>query len=115
MLTLARHTLCMVTKRRFYLKEWRQFRDMTQQELADASGLSLGYVSNLERGAKRHNEDVLDALSAALKCEPADLLSRNPFVEPEPIARLWDRIAERDRERARRALEIFVPDAEKLA
>lgn len=98
-----------------FIREWRQFRDMTQQELADAIDSSKSRISELENGRRRYNQDLLEQIAGALDCTPADLLSRNPSVEPEPIVRLWSRIDQRDRDRARRALEVFDPEHEKRA
>lgn len=65
----------------FYLKQWRKHRGLTQQLLADRLETSKGYISDLENGKRRYNQDVLEALAYALMCEPADLLMRDPTNE----------------------------------
>jgi hypothetical protein len=46
---------------------------MTQQDLADASGVSYGMVRAIERGGRVPSDSVLDALAAALGIDPAQL------------------------------------------
>lgn len=48
--------------------------DMTQEELAEAAGVSQQYISGLERGQRNPTVVTLWELSRPLKVEPADLL-----------------------------------------
>lgn len=60
---------------KLYLREWRQFRDLTQTELADRAGVRQQTVSDIECGySERPHRVTLRALSVALRCKPADLL-----------------------------------------
>jgi transcriptional regulator with XRE-family HTH domain len=81
----------------FYLFEWRKHKGATQQELADAMGLQKGYVSELENGKKRYNQDHLESAARFFGCAPGDILTINPLEEaPEPptaeVVRIWDHI-----------------------
>lgn len=94
-----RHIAAMVDAgRKFFLREWRKYRGLTQQELADRAGLTNSAVSHLERGAKAYTQGSLEALARALECEPADLLARDPSSD-EPLWAAWDGIADADRAR----------------
>lgn len=53
----------------------RRARRMTQQDLADAAGVSYAMVRSIERGARLPSDDVLDALAAALGVDPSRLLA----------------------------------------
>ncbi len=53
-------------------------RGFTLDELAKISGLSPSYLSRLEGGSRRLNEDILSVLCSALNCKPADLLQATP-------------------------------------
>lgn len=53
----------------------RRARRMTQQDLADAAGVSYGMVRAIERGARTPSDSVLDALAAALGVDPGQLLT----------------------------------------
>jgi transcriptional regulator with XRE-family HTH domain len=86
-------------RRPFYLKQWRQHRQLTQQKLADRLDVTKGYISELERGVKRYNQDVLEALAEALMCQPADLLIRDPSND-DAIWSIWDSLPPEKRKQA---------------
>ena len=59
------------------IREWRERRGMTQAQLAERVGVRQATISDLETGQSRRIElDLLDRLSRALRCKPADLLLR---------------------------------------
>ncbi|MGH8444402.1 MAG: helix-turn-helix domain-containing protein [Solimonas sp.] len=47
---------------------------MTQEELAESSGLHQTYVSDVERGKRNVTLDVVARLAEALRVSPLDLL-----------------------------------------
>lgn len=55
------------------LKVYREYRDLTQKELAKAAGVSAMYVSQIERGNREGSSATLKKLAAALKVELADI------------------------------------------
>ena len=59
---------------RWYLKEWREKRGLTQEQLADRMETNKGQVSKLERGAQRMNDEWIAGCAFALGVEPGDLL-----------------------------------------
>lgn len=67
----------MATKR-FYLREWRKARGLTQEALAEAAETSKGYISDLERGNSPYNQTWLETFGAILQIAPAALLSPPP-------------------------------------
>jgi transcriptional regulator with XRE-family HTH domain len=52
----------------------RQARGMTQEELAETSGFSQQYISDLERGRRNPTIVSLYELAQALKSTPIELL-----------------------------------------
>ena len=54
----------------------RKARQLTQQQLAFESALSLTYVGEIERGQRMVSLDTLLRLATALKMTAAELLSR---------------------------------------
>lgn len=66
---------------RHYIREWRKFRQLTQERLAERTPYSTGAISQLETGRTSYTQGILEALAAALDCQPGDLLSRNPFMD----------------------------------
>lgn len=57
------------------VRELREAKGLTVEQLADRVGISKGYLSEIERGVKVVNSRRLDQLAAALDCKPNDLLA----------------------------------------
>ena len=57
------------------VRRLRDGREMSQQRLAEDAGLSLNFVSDVERGVKSVTLGTILKLSYALKCEPRELLA----------------------------------------
>jgi len=56
------------------IREWRQKKGWSLQQLADASDTSRAQIDKLERGERRLTLDWMLRLSTPLECLPADLL-----------------------------------------
>lgn len=82
--------------RRTYIREWRKFRGLTLEKLADRVGLTASGLSMLERGERGYSQETLEALAEALMTEPASLLMRNPADE-EAIWSLWEKASPGER------------------
>lgn len=65
----------------FYFRAWRKYRGLTQEQLAELVGLATSSVSQIETGAQGFTNSTLIAFADALKCDPGDLLSRDPKIE----------------------------------
>lgn len=64
--------------RHWNLKEWREHRGLTQEQLANRVDMSIPSISRLETGQQPYSQPVLEALADALDCEPSDLVMRLP-------------------------------------
>lgn len=56
------------------LRRLRYDKKLTQEELADRSGLSMRYVGSIERGAVSASVSVLGKIAQALGVDPCDLI-----------------------------------------
>ncbi len=65
-----------------YLREWRDWRALTQKELAEAAGVAVNTVSRLELHKFGARPDVRRKLATALGIEPHQLLTIPPGYEP---------------------------------
>lgn len=83
-------------RRRHFIKEWRTYRGYSQEKLADMTGLTQGYISQLERFLTDFTGETLEVLAEALMCDPADLLMRNP-EDPDAIWSIWENASEAER------------------
>lgn len=72
------------------IERLRRKRGMTREALAEASGVSPSYLSEVERGFKRPSTDVLAAIARALGMAPSELLaeveSSSPPLQTPPAA-----------------------------
>ncbi len=57
------------------LRQYRQARGLSQEELAHRAELDRTYISALERCVYAASIDVVGKLAAVLEIEPADLLA----------------------------------------
>jgi len=62
---------------RHFIRQWRLHRGLSQKKLAEMIGVTLGGMSQVERGLINHTQPMLEALATVLQCTPADLL-RDP-------------------------------------
>lgn len=72
-----------------FIRQWRKYRNLTIEKLADRIGMSNGNLSNIETGKTGYSQETLEDIAEALRCDPADLLMRNP-ADPEAIWTLWE-------------------------
>ena len=83
------------------IKQVRRSRDMTQERLAEALSVSVGYISQIERGVTKINLDTLAAVAAHLNCELSELVTgvsvlQGRYLEGE-LAQLVDQMDGRQR------------------
>lgn len=103
-------------RQRYFFREWRKYRGLTQTELAEVVGLEVSSISQLENAKQGFTDQTLMAFAEALNCSVADLLTRNPLDENSSSPwSVWTRIPDSDRPQALRVLQSFVPDGQKKA
>lgn len=56
------------------LRVWRRYRGFSQQQLAQQTGISKAYLSQLESGKRGGSTDILKKLAAVLNIDVDDLL-----------------------------------------
>lgn len=96
-------------RRRLFLREWRKYRRLTQERLADQADLTQGMISQLEGGKSDYTGELLERLADALSCDPVDILIRNPLDVDAPWS-IWDRLKPEQRKQAIRMLKTFIDD-----
>lgn len=82
-----------------YIRAWRSYRRLSLELLADRVGVSHSTLSRVERGLQPYNQLLLEAVADALRCEPVDLLIRDPS-DPEGIWSIWDALSPPQRRQA---------------
>lgn len=97
-----------VEKPPHFLREWRQFRHMTQQELAEAIGTSKTVISEMERGNLQLSPKWLRKMAPVLETQAGYILDHDPADLDNDIIEIWGKIDEQDRDQAARVLRSFV-------
>lgn len=76
-------------RRRTFLKQWREYRKLTQDELAERLETSKASISRIEGGTQAYTQDFLEAAAEALRTDPASLLMRDPTDE-NAVWSIWN-------------------------
>lgn len=66
-------------RRRHFVREWRKFRGLTQEQLAEKLETTKANISRIENLHQGYTQDFLEACADVLKIEPAALLTVNPI------------------------------------
>lgn len=75
--------------RRTFIAQWRDFRGLTQEQLANRLEMTQPHLSMLENGRRGYTQETLEAVAEALQTDVASLLMRNPS-DPDAIWSIWD-------------------------
>lgn len=90
-----------------YLKEWREFRQMTQQELADAIDTHKSVISDMERGKLQLSPKWLNRFAPVLQTQPGHILDHDPNDLDSDIIDIWAHIPKESRAQAAAVLKTF--------
>lgn len=82
--------------RRIRLREWREYRGLSVERLAEKAGVSPGLVSQIENRLSAGSPDSLEKLAKALDCEVGELLDIAPS-KGGSMFRVW--VSDEDRPR----------------
>jgi transcriptional regulator with XRE-family HTH domain len=67
-----------LSRRKIYVREWRNFRGFSQGKLAGLAGVTHSAISQLENGQIGYTQRMLECIAESLRCEPGDLIRRAP-------------------------------------
>lgn len=72
------------------VKAIRLGRGLSQQDLADRTGLTVRYISRLENTAPNVTLEVIEKLTKGLGCSPNDLLSNDDDLSMKGTKEMLD-------------------------
>lgn len=94
------------------IKEQRRLKGYTQEDLAEKLEVSVGYISQVERGITRISLDLLAAVSTVLECDMAVLvtgsaMNREAYMRDE-IGALFGQLNPREKQLTLGFMELLV-------
>lgn len=95
---------------RWYLREWRKHRGYSLERLAEMVGTSKGYLSDLERGNRRYNQELLELLAEALSTDPSRLLTVDPSQNEDTVYSIWETLSPVQRRQALAVIKAIKGD-----
>lgn len=90
-----------------HLRAWREFRQMTQEELAEKAGTTASVISLLESGQRRLSLKWLYKLAPPLRTSPGFIVDHQPEDLPSDILDVWANIPEQAQPQALEVLKAF--------
>lgn len=84
--------------RRTFLRQWREHRDLTLEQLADRVETTPSHLSMLERGMRGYTQNMLESIAEALRTDAASLLMRDPSKD-DAIWSVWEHAKPGDRQK----------------
>lgn len=92
--------------RKTFMREWREYRQMTLEQAGEAVGISHAQLGRIERGLQPYNQGLLEALADLYGASPESLLMRDP--NRPGMWSLWDQAKEGQREEIEKYAEFVV-------
>jgi DNA-binding Xre family transcriptional regulator len=83
--------------RRTFIREWRQHRNLTLEQLAGRVDMTASHFSMLERGLRGYRQETLEVIAEALQTDTGSLIMRNP-QDNEAIWSIWDHAKQGERQ-----------------
>ena len=96
---------------RYYFKEWRTHKGLTQQQVAEGADLSIASISQLELGKQGASDRTLAALARVFGCEVGDLFRDPTRPEHQALHIIKGMRDDNARERAIRLLKAIADEA----
>jgi transcriptional regulator with XRE-family HTH domain len=92
--------------RRTYIRKWREYRNLTQAQLAERIGISIPQLSRLENGQRQYTQALLERAAEALSTDAASLLMRDPSKD-DAIWSIWENLKPEERRQAAAVIDAL--------
>lgn len=80
-----------------YLRAWRAYRELTQEQLAERVGTNANMIQYLETGERGLSAKWLRRLAPALDTTPGMLLDHDPGALDSDIIDIWSHAGSREK------------------
>lgn len=88
---------------RTFLRQWREYRMLTQEQAAERLNVSRTLLSKIENAKSPYTQGFMEAAAEAYRCEVADLIMRDPN---SPVWSIYDTLKALPREQQAHVEEI---------
>lgn len=92
---------------RHFLKEWREYAELSQDDLAERVGTTKSVISLLENGHRGLSDKWAYKMADAMNIRAGWIMDFNPNDVPTDVLRTWLDIAQGDRPQALKVLRSF--------
>lgn len=89
-----------------FIRAWRDYRGLSQEEAADRVEVDRTTISRLESGKIPYNQDILERLALAYGCDVEDLLKVDP-LKPDPPRLIYQQLLRASPSLQRQALAVI--------
>lgn len=96
-----------------HLKAWRDFRGLTQGELAEAVGTNANMIGYLESGSRSLSLKWLRKLAAALDTNVGMLAQYDPNDLDKDLIEIWATVSTRDKAKILEIAKLIVTEKSK--
>ena len=94
------------------IRQIREDRGYTLEEVAAKVGVSIPHLSNVERGKKNVNNHLLTRIAEALGVPPSSLIAEDFQKDRDRLAHILDRLSTADRARVATFAEALLQSQE---
>jgi len=88
---------------RTFLRAWREYRQLTQEQAAERLNVSRTLLSKIENSKSPYTQGFMEAAAEAYRCEVADLIMRDPV---SPVWSIYDTLKALPREQQEHVEQI---------
>lgn len=92
-------------RQKHFLKEWRDYLNLTQDVAADRIGVTQSKLSRIEGYKTPYDQDFLEEAAIAYGVSPASLIMRNPF-DDNAVWSLQEQLAQATPEKRQQVLDV---------
>jgi transcriptional regulator with XRE-family HTH domain len=96
---------------RTFLREWRDYRNLTIDRLSERVEISGATISRIERGLQPYSQPILEALADALGCGVADLIAHPPAQKDGELLDLVRSLPTERREQIKKIIKALTDAA----
>ncbi len=84
------------TYRPTFMRQWREHRGKSLEQVAEAVGTTHATLSRIERGLIPYSQELLELVADYLNTDPASIIMRDP-TDSEALWTLWERAQQGER------------------